>query len=158
MDCSPLSSSAHGISQTRVLEWVAIFFLQRIFLSQESKPCLPHCQAYSLTLSHQGNPTYVFSSSSSIAQSCPTLCDPARPPCPSPTPGVHPNPCPLSQRCHPIISSSATPFSFCLQSPSIRVFSNESALCIRWPEYGSFSFSISPSNGYSQKRNTTLTT
>ena len=91
-------------------------FLQRIFLSQESKPCLPHCQAYSLTLSHQGNPTYVFSSSSSIAQSCPTLCDPARPPCPSPTPGVHPNPCPLSQRCHPIISSSLVPFSSCPQS------------------------------------------
>ena len=34
-------------------------------------------------------------------------------------------------------------------SPSIRVFSNESALCIRWPKYGSFSFSISPSNEYS---------
>ena len=33
--------------------------------------------------------------------------------------------------------------------PSIRVFSNESALCIRWPKYWSFSFSISPSNGYS---------
>ena len=34
-------------------------------------------------------------------------------------------------------------------SPSIRVFSNESVLCIRWPEYWSFSFSISPSNEYS---------
>ena len=34
-------------------------------------------------------------------------------------------------------------------SPSIRVFSNESVLCIRWPEYGSFSFSISPSSEYS---------
>ena len=34
--------------------------------------------------------------------------------------------------------------------PSIRVFSNESALCIRWPEYWSFSFSISPSNEYSE--------
>ena len=33
--------------------------------------------------------------------------------------------------------------------PSIRVFSNESVLCIRWPKYGSFSFSISPSNEYS---------
>ena len=32
--------------------------------------------------------------------------------------------------------------------PSIRVFSNESALCIRWPKYWSFSFNISPSNGY----------
>ena len=40
----------------------------------------------------------------------------ARPPCPSPTPGVHPNPCPLSQWCHPTISSSVIPFSSCLQS------------------------------------------
>ena len=34
--------------------------------------------------------------------------------------------------------------------PSIRVFSNESVLCIRWPKYWSFSFSISPSNEYSE--------
>ena len=40
----------------------------------------------------------------------------ARPPCPSPTPGVHPNPCPSSQWCHPIISSSVIPFSSCPQS------------------------------------------
>ena len=40
----------------------------------------------------------------------------ARPPCPSPTPGVHPNPCSLSQWCHPPISSSVTPFSSCPQS------------------------------------------
>ena len=40
----------------------------------------------------------------------------ARPPCPSPTPRVYPNSYPLSQRCHPIISSSVVPFSFCLQS------------------------------------------
>ena len=40
----------------------------------------------------------------------------ARPPCPSPTPGVHPNPCPLSRWCHPTISSSVVPFSFCPQS------------------------------------------
>ena len=39
----------------------------------------------------------------------------AKPPCPSPTPGVHPNPCPLSQWCHPTISSSVIPFSSCLQ-------------------------------------------
>ena len=38
-----------------------------------------------------------------------------RPPCPSPTPGVHPNSCPLSQWCHPTISSPVVPFS-CLQS------------------------------------------
>ena len=39
-----------------------------------------------------------------------------RPPCPSPTPRVHPNPCPSSQWCHPIISSSVVPFSSCPQS------------------------------------------
>ena len=39
-----------------------------------------------------------------------------RPPCPSPTPGVHPNPCPLSQWCRPTISSSVIPFSSCSQS------------------------------------------
>ena len=39
-----------------------------------------------------------------------------KPPCPSPTPGVYSNSCPLSQGCHPTISSSAVPFSSCLQS------------------------------------------
>ena len=40
----------------------------------------------------------------------------ARPPCPSPTPRVHPNPCTLSRWCHPTILSSVVPFSFCPQS------------------------------------------
>ena len=40
----------------------------------------------------------------------------ARPPCPSPTPGVHSNSCPSSRRCHPAISSSVVPFSSCPQS------------------------------------------
>ena len=40
----------------------------------------------------------------------------ARAPCPSPTPRVHSNSCPLSWRCHPAISSSVVPFSFCPQS------------------------------------------
>ena len=58
---------------------------------------------------------------SSVAQLCPTLCQPhesqhARPPCPSPTPGVYPNSCPSSQWCHPAISSSVVPFSSCPQS------------------------------------------
>ena len=45
--------------------------------------------------------------------------------------------------CHPLL----LPLS---SIPSIRVFSNESALCIRWPKYWSFNFSISPSNEYSE--------
>ena len=60
------------------------------------------------------------------------------------------NSTPLSQWCYPTNSSSVIPFSL-LPSvfPSIRVFSNESALRIRWPNYWSFSFSISPSDEYS---------
>ena len=47
----------------------------------------------------------------------------ARPPCPSPTAGVHPNSCPLCQWCHPTISSSVVPFSSCPQSfPASRSF------------------------------------
>ena len=48
------------------------------------------------------------------------------------------------------MSSSVVPFSSCLQSfPVSGFFSSESVLCIRWPKYWSFSFSISPSNEYS---------
>ena len=68
-------------------------------------------------------------------------------PCPSPSPRVCTNSCSLSQWCHPTISSSVFPFSSCLPSfPSVRVFSDESALHIRWSKYWSFSFSISSSN------------
>ena len=61
---------------------------------------------------------------SSVQFSCSVMSDSlrphglqhARPPCPSPTPGVYLNPCPLSQWCHPTISSSVNPFSSHLQS------------------------------------------
>ena len=73
----------------------------------------------------------------------------ARHPCPSPPPGVYSNSCPSSRwtsshliLCHPLL---LPPSVF----PSIRVFSNKSVLCIGWPKYWSFSFSISPSNEYS---------
>ena len=69
--------------------------------------------------------------------------------CPPLSPGVCSNSSPLNRWCHPTISSSAAFFSFCLQSfPASKVFSNESALHIRWPKYWSFSFSISPSSEY----------
>ena len=90
---------------------------------------------------------------SSVAQSWPTLrpheSQHARPPCPSPTPGVHPNPRPSSQWCHPNISSSIIPFPPASIFPSIKIFSNESVLPIIWPKYWSFSFSISSFNEYS---------
>ena len=89
---------------------------------------------------------------SSVAQSWPTLCDPMD--CSTPGFSVHRKLPELAQThvhspwCHTTISSSVVPFSSCLQSFP-RVFSNESALHIRWPKYWSFSFSISPSNKYS---------
>ena len=72
----------------------------------------------------------------------------SRPPCPSPTPRVHPNPCfesviPSNHLilCRPLL---LLPSIF----PSISVFSDESALRIKWPKYWSFSFNISPSSGH----------
>ena len=88
---------------------------------------------------------------SSVAQSCLTLRprEPqhARPPCPSPTPGVPPKPMSIElvrPSNHLILYRPLLllPLIF----PSIRGFSNESALCIRWLKYWSFSFNISPSN------------
>ena len=86
----------------------------------------------------------------SVIKLCLTLCNlqHTRLPSPSLSPGVCSNLCPLSQWCHPFNSSSVAPFLPWIIS-SIRVFSNESALCIRWQKYWSFTFSISPSNEYS---------
>ena len=68
-----------------------------------------------------------------------------RPPCPSPTPGVHSNSCPSSRWCHLAISSCRSLLLLPPIPPSIRVFSNESTLHMRWKKYWSFSFSIIPS-------------
>ena len=54
----------------------------------------------------------------------------ARPPYPTPTPGVHSDSRPSSQWCHPAISSSVVPFSSCLQSLRASVFSNESTILL----------------------------
>ena len=72
-----------------------------------------------------------------------------RPPCPSPAPQVYSNSCPLSRWRHPTISSCRPLLLQPSVFPSIRVFSNESVLCIRWPKYWNFSFNISPSSEYS---------
>ena len=88
----------------------------------------------------------------SVTQSCSTLCDPMD--CSTPGFPVHyqlqsllklmsiESVMPSNLLCRPLLF---LPSIF----PSIRVFSHESALCIRWPEYWSFSFSISPSYEYS---------
>ena len=74
----------------------------------------------------------------------------ARPPCPSPTPGVHSDSRPLSQWCHPTILSSVIPFSSCFQSfPASGSFQMSQFFTLGDQSIGSFSFSISPSNEYS---------
>ena len=93
----------------------------------------------------------------SVQFSCPVVSDSLRPhglqharlPCPSSTPRASSDSCPLSQWCHPTISSCRSLLLPPSIFPSIRVFSNESVLCIRWPKYWNFNFSISPSNEYS---------
>ena len=70
-------------------------------------------------------------------------------PCSALSPRACLNSHPLSQWCHPTISSSVTPFSSCPQSFPASGSLNESTLCIKWSKYWSFSFSISPSNEYS---------
>ena len=72
----------------------------------------------------------------------------ARPPCPSPTPRVYSNSCPLSRWCHPNISSSVFPFSSCLQSfPASGSFPKSQFFASGGQSY--WSFSISPSSEYS---------
>ena len=86
----------------------------------------------------------------SVAESSPALwphgLQHTRPPCPSPSPGACSNSCPSTGRCHPDHLFLCHPLLLPSIFPSIRVFSSESALHIRWPKYWRFSFSISPSN------------
>ena len=136
MDCSLLGSSVHGIFQARVLECGAIAFSIRNI----SSPGLSR---------HSASPVDL-QISSSVTQSCLTLCDPTD----CSTSGFHVLHY-LSefaqthiqwvgeaiQPSHPLLSLSPA-----LNLSSIRVFSNESALRIRWPKCWSFNFNISPSN------------
>ena len=92
MDCSPPGSSVDRILQARILEWVVISLLKPCSLSVQFS-----CSVVSDSLRPHG-------------------LQHAKPPCPSPTPGVYSNSCPLSRWCHPTISSSVIPFSSHLQS------------------------------------------
>ena len=85
-----------------------------------------------------------------VAKSCVTLFHPLS--CSAPGfPVLHhiSNFCSWSWWCHSTILSSVALSLPAFNLPSIRVFSNESALCVRWPKYWHFSFSITPSNEYS---------
>ena len=74
----------------------------------------------------------------------------ARLPCPSLSPRVCSNSCPLSQWCYPTISSSVARFSPCHQSfTTSESFPMSWPFALRWPKYWSFSFGIVPSSEYS---------
>ena len=91
-----------------------------------------------------------FSSVQSLSRIQPHGLQHARLPCPSPTPRACSNSCPSSCWCHSTtLSFYLIPFSSCLQSFPASGYFQMSVLCIRWPKYWSFSFSISPSNEYS---------
>ena len=120
------------------------------------EPVSPALQADSLWLSHQGSPfSLVHIFCCSVTKSHLTLCDPVTCSTPvflflnylsefAPIQGHWVND--TIQPSHPLSPTLLLPLIF----PRIRVLSNGSALCIRWPEYRSFNFSISPSNEYSR--------
>ena len=134
------------------------FLLQEIFQIQRWNPhhlCLLHWQRDSLPLCHLGRP-WINIQFRWVTQSCPTLCDPMD--CSMPGLFIHhqilevdwilklmsiESVMPSSHLilCHPLLLPSIF--------PSIKVSTNELVICIRWPKYWSFSFSVSPSNEYS---------
>ena len=100
MDYSRSGSSVHGILQARILEWVAISLSRRSSWPRDGTH-ISSVQFSCSVVSHSLRPHEPQHT---------------RPPCSSPTPRVHPNPCPLSWWCHPTISSSVVPFASCPQS------------------------------------------
>ena len=142
----------HGILQARILEWVAIPF------SRGSSQPRHGTQVSCITggflpaeppMKPQGKEFNSVQFSRSVVSDSLRLHEPQyiRPPCPSPTLGVHPSPCPSSRWCHPTISSSVVPFSSCPQSfPASGSFQMSQLFTSGGPKYWSFSFNISPSS------------
>ena len=120
MDCSPPRSSVHGIFQATILEY-SHAFLQGVFPTQGWNPHLFHLLHWQVGVppgkpNSNWNISVQFSHSVVSDSLWPHESQHARPPCPSRTPGVHPNSCVLSWWCHPTISCSVIPFSSCPQS------------------------------------------
>ena len=176
MDCSPPGSSVDGIFQARILDWVAIFLLQRIrnrtlisFVSCTGRQIIYHCVTWEVPLSLLFPPKFLailylltllfvpFTKRYQQVQLVQLLSHVRL----FATPWTAARQASLSITnswsllklmstelvtpsnhlilCHPLLLLTSI-------FPSIRVFSKESVLCIRWPKYWSFSFSISPSN------------
>ena len=119
MDCSPPGSSVHGIFQTRILERVVISSSRGYLPDSGIKPasfCISRL-LYPLSRLESLPPFNSIQFSCSVVSNSlrPHESQHSRPPCPSPTPGVHSNSRPSSRWCHPAISSSVVPFSSCPQ-------------------------------------------
>ena len=155
MNCSSAGSPLYGILQARILEWVAISFSRGFSQPRDGTVSLKSpalASRFFTTSATWEAPEY--SQFSSVTQSCPTLCDLMD--CSTPDLPIHHQLPELTQThvhwvgdaiqpSHPQSPLLLPPSIF----PSINVFSNESALHIRWPKYWGFSFNISHSNEYS---------
>ena len=151
MDYSLPGSSIHEIFQAKVLQWVAISFSRGSSQPKDQThvSCVSCIAGRLFTTEPPGNPLFIIQFSS-VTQSCPTLCNPMN--CSMPGLPVRHHLLEFTQT--PSIESvmPSSHLILCLPllllppiPPTIRVFSNESALHMRWPKYWSFSFSIIPS-------------
>ena len=113
-DCNPPGSSVCGVSQAKILVQVAISYSRGS--CDPAQFCKASCTGrgvlYLLCLLSVSQ----FSHSVVSDSLQPHEPQHTRPPCPSPTPRAHPNPCPLCRWCHPTLSSSVIPFCSCPQS------------------------------------------
>ena len=118
VDCSPRGSAIHGIFQARVLEWVAISFSRGSSRPEDwTQISRIGGRRFTIWATKEVLFSSVQFSHSVVSDSLrPHESQHARPHCPSPTPRVHSDSRPLSQWCHPAISSSVVPFSSCPQS------------------------------------------
>ena len=147
MDCSLPDSSVHGIFQARILAWVAIPFSRgpsrprdQTQVSCISRKILYHVNPRPKSHQFQFSHSVISSSATPWTAACQASLSITN-----------------SQSLLKLISiESVMPSNHLILChahlflpeifPSINIFSNELALCIRWPKYGSFSFTISPSN------------
>ena len=113
LDCSLRGFSVHGIFQARM---GCHSLLQEIFLTQGSNPSLLHCRQIAYHRVSREAPRGIFLFSHQVVSNSlwPYGLQHTRIPCPSLSPELYSNSCPLVQWCHPTISSSVAPFSSCL--------------------------------------------